>query len=123
MALCARAKRSAQAIGAVVRGYMMMTFPDLSKKVCPMLKRAALCSAVVLALTSAVSLCSATEPAGIPNMSVSPKAGKVELFGRQGRCTVKLSLEDKGGKRTERSIGYLIDTTPQVVIAREGLGL
>jgi len=31
-------------------------------------------------------------------------------------------LRDQAGKAGEREIGYLIDTTPQVVIAREGLG-
>ena len=45
-----------------------------------MLKRAALCSAVVLSLASTVSLCFAAEPAGIPNMTIPPKAGKVDLF-------------------------------------------
>ena len=49
--------------------------------------------------------------------------GTVEMHGRQARCTVKLSLKGKDGKASERKIGYQIDTTPQVVIAREGLGL
>jgi hypothetical protein len=53
---------------------------------------------------------------------VTFETGKVELLGRQGRCLVKLSLRDKDGKETQRSISYQIDTTPQVVIAREGLG-
>jgi hypothetical protein len=53
---------------------------------------------------------------------VSSQIGKVELSGRQGRCKVKLSLRDKSGKVTEREIGYLIDTTPAVVITREALG-
>jgi hypothetical protein len=53
---------------------------------------------------------------------VNYQAGKVTLMGRQGRCTVKLTLEEKGGNRTERDIGYQIDTTPRVVIAREALG-
>ena len=48
--------------------------------------------------------------------------GQIELHGRQGRCTVRLNLKDPGGKSQERRIGYLIDTTPQVVIVREGLG-
>jgi hypothetical protein len=48
--------------------------------------------------------------------------GPVELHGRQGRCTVKLSLQSKEGKQYERKIGYQIDTTPRVVIVREGLG-
>jgi hypothetical protein len=50
------------------------------------------------------------------------KLGPVELMGRQGRCSVKLSLQDRGGKVTEREISYLIDTAPNVVITREGLG-
>jgi hypothetical protein len=48
--------------------------------------------------------------------------GPVELHGRQGRCTAKLTLEEIGGQRRERNIGYQIDTTPAVVIVREGLG-
>lgn len=50
------------------------------------------------------------------------EAGPVTLAGRQGRCSVKLTLQDSAGKVTERAIGYQIDTTPQVVIAREALG-
>ena len=53
---------------------------------------------------------------------VSSTVGPVELSGRQGRARVKLTLRDRAGKVTEREIGYLIDTTPQVVITREGLG-
>ena len=49
--------------------------------------------------------------------------GAVELQGRQARCTAKLALQEKSGKQYERKIGYQIDTTPRVVIAREGLGL
>ncbi len=48
--------------------------------------------------------------------------GKVELEGRQGRCTAKLKLQSKEGKQYERNIGYQIDTVPRVVIVREGLG-
>lgn len=48
--------------------------------------------------------------------------GEVELFGRQGRCTVRLFLRGKDGKAYERTIGYQIDTTPNIVIVREGLG-
>ncbi len=44
-------------------------------------------------------------------------------FGRQGRCTAKLVLRHKDGKQQERQIGYLIDTAPNIVIAREGLGI
>jgi hypothetical protein len=50
------------------------------------------------------------------------EAGPVTLTGRQGRCSVKLTLQDKSGKVTERVIGYQIDTTPTVVITREALG-
>ncbi len=49
--------------------------------------------------------------------------GAVELNGRQARCTVKLSLKGKDGKTSERKTGCQIDTTPQVVIVREGMGL
>ena len=37
--------------------------------------------------------------------------------------SVKLSLRDRTGKTTEREISYQIDTTPQIVIVRENLGL
>jgi hypothetical protein len=50
------------------------------------------------------------------------KLGKVELMGRQGRCTVKLTLKDKEGNTKDRQIGYQIDTIPRVVIVREALG-
>lgn len=53
---------------------------------------------------------------------LSYELGAVELHGRQGRCTVKLALQDKDGKQLERRIGYQIDTVPRVVIVREGLG-
>jgi hypothetical protein len=48
--------------------------------------------------------------------------GDVELHGRQGRCSVKVSLQQKDGTKTERKIGYQIDTIPAIVIVREGLG-
>jgi hypothetical protein len=48
--------------------------------------------------------------------------GPVTLIGRQGRCSVKLTLADSSGKVTERVIGYQIDTTPNLVITREALG-
>jgi hypothetical protein len=35
---------------------------------------------------------------------------------------VKLTLQDAAGKVAERTIGYQIDTTPQMVITREALG-
>jgi hypothetical protein len=54
---------------------------------------------------------------------VNYQAGQMELFGRQGRCSVKLFLQDKGGKAIERDISYLIDTTPRIVIVRENLGM
>ena len=50
------------------------------------------------------------------------EAGPVTLTGRQGRCSVKLTLQDSAGKVIERVIGYQIDTTPTMVIAREALG-
>ncbi len=53
---------------------------------------------------------------------VKSEVGQIELSGRQGRCKVKLSIRDKSGKVIEREIGYLIDTTPKVVITREALG-
>jgi hypothetical protein len=53
---------------------------------------------------------------------LSYELGPVELHGRQGRCTVKLALQNKDGKQTERRIGYQIDTVPRVVIVREALG-
>jgi len=48
--------------------------------------------------------------------------GPVTLTGRQGRCSVKMTLQDGAGKVTERTIGYQIDTTPTMVITREALG-
>ncbi|MCI0702356.1 MAG: hypothetical protein L0241_14835 [Planctomycetia bacterium] len=48
--------------------------------------------------------------------------GPVTLSGRQGRCSVKLTLQDSAEKVTERTIGYQIDTTPNMVITREALG-
>ena len=53
---------------------------------------------------------------------VSYEAGPVTLTGRQGRCSVKVKLEDKSGKVTERTIGYQVETTPAQVITREALG-
>lgn len=53
---------------------------------------------------------------------VSYELGEVQLHGRQGTCKVKLNFVDKDGKPAERRIGYQIDTVPQVVIVREGLG-
>jgi hypothetical protein len=50
------------------------------------------------------------------------EAGPVTLTGRQGRCSVKLTLQDSAGKVSERVIGYQIDTTPNMVITREALG-
>ena len=50
------------------------------------------------------------------------EVGPVELNGRQGRCNAKLALRSPDGKQYDRSIGYQIDTTPRVVIVREGLG-
>ena len=53
---------------------------------------------------------------------VSYEAGPVTLTGRQGRCSVKVTLQDKTGKVTERTIGYQVETTPAQVITREALG-
>ena len=53
---------------------------------------------------------------------VSYEAGPVTLTGRQGRCSVKLKLQDQTGKVTERTIGYQVETTPTQVITREALG-
>jgi len=53
---------------------------------------------------------------------VAYQLGAVSLVGRQARCLVKLSLRDHAGKASERQIAYQIDTVPQIVIAREGLG-
>jgi len=53
---------------------------------------------------------------------VDYRLGTVELMGRQARCTVKLVVQDGTGKTTERQIGYQIDTIPQAVITREGMG-
>jgi hypothetical protein len=58
----------------------------------------------------------------VGKMLVEFTIGKVDLMGRQGRCSVNLSLKDKDGKVSEREISYLIDTTPQMVIVREMLG-
>jgi hypothetical protein len=48
--------------------------------------------------------------------------GPVTLTGRQGRCSVKLTLQDGTGKVTDRTIGYQVDTHPNMVITREALG-
>ena len=53
---------------------------------------------------------------------VAYELGPVELQGRQGRCTAKLTLKSKDGKQYERSIGYVIDIASRVVITRESLG-
>jgi hypothetical protein len=51
------------------------------------------------------------------------RIGAVDMLGRQAKCPVKLTLQDKAGKTIEREIGYLVDTTPNIVIVREGLGM
>ena len=53
---------------------------------------------------------------------VAFELGEVEMHGRQGRCTAKLTLQGKDGTQSQRRIGYMIDTVPRVVIVREGLG-
>ena len=50
------------------------------------------------------------------------EVGPVTLTGRQGRCSVKMTLQDGTGKVTERTIGYQVDTHPNKVITREALG-
>ena len=50
------------------------------------------------------------------------EVGQVTLTGRQGRCSVRVTLQDSAGKVTERAIGYQIDTTPKLVVTREALG-
>jgi hypothetical protein len=45
-----------------------------------MLKRAVLCSAVVFSLIQTADLCAGADEPGIPNMTIPPKAGKVDLF-------------------------------------------
>jgi hypothetical protein len=46
----------------------------------------------------------------------------LEPFGRQLRCAVKLTLESaKGGAKSEKRIGYQVETNPAFVIAREGM--
>ncbi len=41
------------------------------------------------------------------------------LSGRQVRCRVRIKLQDKSDKTTERSAVYIIDTTPRIVIVRD----
>jgi hypothetical protein len=45
---------------------------------------------------------------------------KTTMYGRQVRCLVNLTTE-KNNRKSERKIAYLVDTTPNRVIAREGL--
>ncbi len=45
--------------------------------------------------------------------------GNVELRGRQGYCSVTLSLQGKDGKTDQREVSYVIDTVPSVVIVRD----
>lgn len=54
---------------------------------------------------------------------VAYELGEAELQGRQARCKAKLTLLSKDGKQSERSIAYVIDTNPRVVITREALGI
>jgi hypothetical protein len=44
---------------------------------------------------------------------------KTTMHGRQVRCQVSLTTE-KNNRKSERTIAYLVDTTPNRVIAREG---
>src|SRR5688572_6347558 len=38
------------------------------------------------------------------------------MYGRQVRCKVHLTLEDKSGQKRQREVNYIIDTTPRLVI-------
>jgi hypothetical protein len=42
-------------------------------------------------------------------------------YGAQYRCWVVLSLESSKGKRSDKTVKYLIDTHPRVVIVRDDL--
>jgi hypothetical protein len=44
---------------------------------------------------------------------------KTSMVGRQVRCTVSLTLATSSGKKVERNVPYLVDTTPNQVIVRE----
>jgi hypothetical protein len=41
------------------------------------------------------------------------------LSGRQVRCRVRLKLQEKNDRPTERNAVYIIDTTPRIVIVRD----
>jgi hypothetical protein len=47
------------------------------------------------------------------------KMDKGALSGRQVRCKVRIKLQGKDGKTTERDAFYIIDTTPRIVIVRD----
>src|ERR1043166_4047521 len=47
------------------------------------------------------------------------KMEKGALSGRQVRCKVRIKLQAKDGKTTERDAFYIIDTTPRIVIVRD----
>ena len=44
---------------------------------------------------------------------------KAEHYGSQFRCSVRLSLHDARGNVTDRTVKYLIDTQPALVIVRD----
>jgi hypothetical protein len=54
---------------------------------------------------------------------VAYELGEAELQGRQARCKARLTLVSRDGKQSERSIAYIVDTNPRVVITRESLGI
>jgi hypothetical protein len=41
------------------------------------------------------------------------------LSGRQIRCRVRITLQDKANRKEERNAVYIIDTTPRIVIVRD----
>ena len=43
------------------------------------------------------------------------------MYGRQVRVVARLTLQPQTGKTVDRTIAYLVDTTPNCVIARDGL--
>jgi hypothetical protein len=45
--------------------------------------------------------------------------GDGKYYGAQFRCSVVLSLEPSKGKRSDKTVKYLIDTHPRVVIVRD----
>ena len=50
------------------------------------------------------------------------KMGEPAMYGRQVRCKVQMTIEDKAGQKRQRDVNYIIDTTPRLVIVRDDLG-